>query len=92
MHILERVRQGYCYIKTKDDHELAIVINFFLTHKIWFMSEIKVSDFHFYGTGQIIYVEPIYSRLLIGMTYSEQALIRENHIDITEQFFNEITA
>ena len=88
MDILQRIKAGNCYIRTEDDHDLALVINFCLDHKIhwrcekilgWFADEVK--------TILTFEIQPYTHRLALCWNPFEPT---EGNYDITDQFFNEI--
>lgn len=90
MPLLQQIKSGDVYIRTKDDYELALVINFMLDNKIWFMNEAPLDDLCFYGDEHIFLVTLQHRKPILGMTFNEGILIKNKLIDITDQFFSEV--
>jgi|GEM_PF-6692020 len=85
MNILQRIKEGNCYIRTEDDHDLALVINYCHDNKInWIAGEPALETLDCFKIIYSVMFKP--AHLLISEC---EQVIPSHFDDITEQFFSE---
>lgn len=92
MTLLQQIKSGDVYIRTKDDRDLALVLNFSVDNEISVhLYGNSISSINFFGKEKFIFFSiTSFGCPALGITTNLDMLGSPEYVDITDQFFSEV--